>query len=80
MARYDKYGRQKVLDWPLIIACSVTGLLVAGLVAFVVHAINETDKADAAFEAKCKAAGGSVMWTRDADFCLNGNTILFMNN
>lgn len=59
------------------------GLMIAGvatLITFLVMAINNSNHYEAQFTKQCNAAGGKPMFTRDMDFCLNGNQILFMNN
>lgn len=60
----------------LAIAIAVLG----GLVWVVAWGINQSDTYEAQFKARCDKVHGSVMWGRDTDFCLNGNTILFMNS
>lgn len=80
MAKYDKYGRRKTVRWDIIVPAGLLTILVGGLITFLVIMVNDTNRYEDQFTAKCTAAGGHAMFTRDMDFCLNGNTILFMNN
>lgn len=62
------------------VALTVIFTMLAGLAIFLTWAIQSGNADSARFKARCDAVHGRVMETRDVDFCLNGNTILFMNN